>query len=381
MILCHILERYHLEDFSSIKDSGLVKWRASNRKTNMTEFSQNLTSFDPFTAAGSTLPAVDVQQELLAEAIKVLKMEADAVLGLTRKLDESFIRAIQLLTKCPGKVVVTGMGKSGHIGNKIAATLASTGTPAFFVHPAELRHGDFGMLDQKDVVLALSATGETQEIKLVLDPIKRLGLPIIAFTGDPKSTLARFSDIVIDCGVEREACPMNLAPTSSTTAALAMGDALAMVLMLQKGFKAEDFARSHPGGSLGKQLVTVGDLMRKGIEVPTVKETETYEKVLAEIDRKRLGFTVVVKTDGTVAGIITDGDVRRALVRWASRAFKMKAQEFMTLNPKSISSSALAVEALKIMETHSISDLLILDQNGSPSGVIHLKDLLRGGIV
>lgn len=347
----------------------------------MTEFSQNLTSFDPFTAAGATAPAVDIQQEMLAEARKILEMEAEAVLGLKQKLSDSFVKAIQLLTKCAGKVVVTGMGKSGHIGNKIAATLASTGTPAFFVHPAELRHGDFGMLDPKDVVLALSATGETQEIKLVLDPIKRLGLPIIAFTGNLNSTLAQFSDLVIDVGVGREACPMNLAPTSSTTATLAMGDALAMVLMMQKGFRAEDFARSHPGGSLGKQLVTVADLMRKGIEVPTVKETQIYEKVLAEIDRKKLGFTVVLKTDGTVAGIITDGDVRRAIVRWGSRAFKMKAQEFMTLNPKTIASKSLAVEALKIMETHSISDLLILDDKGFPSGVIHLKDLLHAGIV
>lgn len=347
----------------------------------MNEFSQNLSNFQPITAAGTTFTTLPEADDMLAKARNVLEMEAEAVLGLTRKIDDRFVEAIQLLTKCQGKVVVTGMGKSGHIGNKIAATLASTGTPAFFVHPAELRHGDFGMLDPKDIVLALSATGETQEIKLVLDPIKRLGLPLIAFTGNTESTLARFSDVVIDVGVEREACPLNLAPTSSTTAALVMGDALAIVLMLQKGFKAEDFARSHPGGSLGKQLVTVDDLMRKGIDVPSVSENEAYEKVLVEIDKKRLGFTVVLKADGTVSGIITDGDVRRALVRWGSRAFKMKAQEFMTLNPKTISSSSLAVEALKIMETHQISDLLILDAKGRPSGVIHLKDLLRGGIV
>lgn len=318
---------------------------------------------------------------MLTEARRVLEMESEAVMALTHKLGQNFVEAIQLLTNCSGKVVVTGIGKSGHVGNKIAATLASTGTPAFFVHPAELRHGDFGMLDRKDVVLALSATGETQEIKLVLDPIKRLGLPIIAFTGNTDSTLARFSDVVIDVGVEREACPLNLAPTSSTTAALAMGDALAVALMVGKGFKAEDFAKSHPGGSLGRQLVTVKDLMRSGMNVPQVSLNETYEKVLEEIDRKRLGFTTVIKQDATLAGIITDGDVRRALVRWGSRAFHLKAEEFMTLNPKTINANSLAVEALRIMESHAISDLLILDENESPSGVIHLKDLLRGGIV
>ncbi|MBX9690596.1 MAG: KpsF/GutQ family sugar-phosphate isomerase [Candidatus Obscuribacterales bacterium] len=344
----------------------------------MNEFLQNLTNFEA--PAANTYKSA-ATQNMLCEARRVLEMESEAILGLTRKLGDSFVAAIQLLTKCGGKVVVTGMGKSGHIGNKIAATLASTGTPAFFVHPAELRHGDFGMLDRKDVVLALSATGETQEIKLVLDPIKRLGLPIISFTGNPESTLARFSDVVIDVGVEREACPLNLAPTSSTTATLAMGDALAVALMVQKGFRAEDFARSHPGGSLGKQLVTVEDLMRSGFDVPAVDSLEIYDRVLAEIDRKRLGFTTVLKPDNTLAGIITDGDVRRALVRWGSRAFTLKAHEFMTLNPKTISASSLAVEALKIMETHSISDLLILDRDGRPSGVIHLKDLLRAGVV
>jgi arabinose-5-phosphate isomerase len=346
----------------------------------MTEFSQNLTSFDPLTA-GIPINSLAEAQAILQDARKVLEMESEAIQALTRKLGDGFVRAIQLLTNCGGKVVVTGMGKSGHIGNKIAATLASTGTPAFFVHPAELRHGDFGMLDRKDVVLALSATGETQEIKLVLDPIKRLGLPIIAFTGNLNSTLARFSDVVVDVSVEREACPLNLAPTSSTTAALAMGDALAVALMIRKGIKAEDFARSHPGGSLGRQLVTVEDLMRSGVSVPQVTKDETYENVLEEIDKKRLGFTVVIKDDRTVAGIITDGDVRRALVRFGSRAFTLKAQEFMTLNPKTITAGSLAVEALKVMETHSISDLLILDLHGRPTGVIHLKDLLHAGVV
>ena len=346
----------------------------------MNEFSQNLTSFEPLTAspAQSTLSE---SEALLREARRVLEMEAEAILSLTRKLNNNFVRAIQVLISCHGKVVVTGMGKSGHIGTKIAATLASTGTPAFFVHPAELRHGDFGMLDCHDVVLAVSATGETQEIKLVLDPIKRLGLPIIAFTGNLTSTLARFSDVILDVGVEREACPLNLAPTSSTTAALAMGDALAVALMIRKGFKAEDFARSHPGGSLGRQLLTVEGLMRSGMNVPQVTKEDDYDRVLAEIDRKHLGFTVVVREDHTVSGIITDGDVRRALVRFGSRVFTLKAHEFMTLNPKTIAAGCLAVEALKIMETHSISDLLILDSASRPIGVIHLKDLLRAGVV
>lgn len=367
----------------------------------MNEFSQNLMDFEPLAAPGrksagpssnaksanlaDAMPSASGQkakdQQLLDSARRVLQMESEAISSLITRLDENFARSIELLASCRGKVVVTGMGKSGHIGNKIAATLASTGTPAFFVHPAELRHGDFGMLSEQDIVLALSATGETQEIKLVLDPIKRLAIPIIAFTGNRNSTLARFSDIVIDVAVEREACPLNLAPTSSTTCALAMGDALAVVLMTEKGFKAEDFARSHPGGSLGRQLVTVADLMRSGGNLPLVAEADDYNKVLEEIDRKKLGFTVVQKRDGTVAGIITDGDVRRAMVRWGNRAFTLKAQEFMTLNPKTIGSDALAVEALKIMETHSISDILILNENMRALGVIHLKDLLRAGIV
>ena len=356
----------------------------------MTEISQNLTNFAPAGSnslaaspgsPGAAMAALDMSELMLLEARRVLEMESEAISGLIQKLGDPFIRAIQLLTKCRGKVVVTGMGKSGHIGNKIAATLASTGTPAFFVHPAELRHGDFGMLDINDVVLALSATGETQEIKLVLDPIKRLGVPLIGFTGNLQSTLARFSDVVIDVSVEREACPLNLAPTSSTTAALAMGDALAVALMVQKGFRMEDFARSHPGGSLGRQLITVEDVMRSGIDVPTVREHDLYGPIVAEIDSKKLGFTTVVTAEKKLAGIITDGDVRRSLVRWGAEAFTRSAVEIMTLNPKTINASSLAVEALKLMEAHAISDLLILDANERPAGVIHLKDLLRAGIV
>lgn len=314
-------------------------------------------------------------------ARQVLKMEAEAILAVAGRLDDQFDRAIDLLSKCSGKVVVTGMGKSGHIGTKLAATFASTGTPAFFVHPAELRHGDFGMLDERDLVVALSGSGETTEIKLALEPIKRLGVPIVALTGNLTSTLARYSDAVLDVGVEREACPLNLAPTSSTTAALAMGDAMAIVLMTKKGFRAEDFARSHPGGSLGQQLITVKEIMRSGQEVPTVAVDAAYGKVLAEIDGKKLGFTAVCDDSGKLMGIITDGDLRRTLVNWGQAVFSKQAVEIMTRNPKTISADSLAVEALRLMEKHAISDLLILDAESRPVGLIHLKDLLKAGII
>ncbi len=334
------------------------------------------------TNSNMQVPATNlIESQLVAQARQVLEMEARAIVRVRDRLNESFERAVKLLLSCSGKVVVTGMGKSGHIACKIAATLASTGTPAFFVHPAELHHGDFGMLDERDVLVALSGSGETQELKLALEPIKRLGLPIIALTGNLESTLARYSQAVLDVSIEREACPLNLAPTSSTTVALAMGDALAVVLMSQKGFKAEDFARSHPGGTLGKQLVTVGDIMRSGVEVPSVALDSAYENVLAEVTSKKLGFTAVCNSDGHLEGIITDGDIRRAQVRFGPAAFMRLAGEIMTPHPKTISPSCLAVEALKLMENHSISDLLIVDDEMNPTGLIHLKDLLRAGIV
>jgi arabinose-5-phosphate isomerase len=332
-----------------------------------------------FVAPGNAHKAADSHP--LRQARQVLRDEADAILAVRERLDDSFDKAVELILKCTGKVVVTGMGKSGHIGSKIAATLASTGTPAFFVHPAELHHGDFGMLDKRDVVLALSFTGETQEIKLALEPIKRLGLPLIALTGDPSSTLARYGDVTIDVAVEREACPLTLAPTSSTTVSLAVGDALAIVIMTRRGFKAEDFARSHPGGSLGKKLVTVDNIMRSGMAVPQVELGAPYAAVLAEISEKRLGFTCVCDPDGVLEGIITDGDLRRGQVKFGTEAFDKIAREIMTTNPKTISSSCLAVEALQLMECHRISDLLIVDELKRPQGVINLKDLLRAGIV
>lgn len=332
--------------------------------------------------AGSEISVAPPQlADAIVQARAVLETEAEAIVNIAQRLDGNFEKAIDLLLQCEGKVVVTGMGKSGHIASKIAATFASTGTPAFFVHPAELQHGDFGMLEQRDLVVALSGSGETIEIKQALDPIKRLGIKIIAMTGSLESTLARVSDVVIDVGVDREACPLNLAPTASTTASLAMGDALAIVLMTKKGFAAEDFARSHPGGSLGKRLITVRNIMRSGIDVPAVALHAGYAEVLSEIDKKRLGFTTVCDGEGQLMGIITDGDLRRTIIRFGNDVFVKKASDILTKNPKTIASTALAVEALKLMETHSISALLIVDELNRPVGLIDLKDLLRAGII
>lgn len=317
----------------------------------------------------------------VSQAQAVLTQEANAILRVQSLLGESFEAAVEYLLACTGKVVVTGMGKSGHIGNKIAATFASTGTPAFFVHPAELRHGDFGMLEERDLVIALSASGETQEIKLVLEPIKRLGIKLIALTGNLSSTLARYADAVIDVSVEREACPLNLAPTTSTTVALAMGDALAMVVMTEKGIQPEDFARSHPGGNLGQKLITVDSIMRSGMDVPMVALNASHEMVVEEIGRKKLGFTAVCEDDGKLRGIITDGDLRRALSKYRDQVFEKTARDIMTIAPKTIAAQSLAVEALKMMEKYSISDLMIIDNNERPVGLIDLKDLLRAGII
>jgi arabinose-5-phosphate isomerase len=318
---------------------------------------------------------------ILEHARQVLQLEAEAISTMSAKVDEQFAKAIELMQNCTGKVVVTGMGKSGHVGNKIASTFASTGTPSFFVHPAELRHGDFGMLQPRDLVIALSGSGETAEIKLILDPIKRLGIKIISLTGNKASTLAKFSDAIIDVSVTREACPLNLAPTTSTTATLAMGDALAVVLMTRKNFRVEDYAQNHPGGSLGRQLVTVAGVMRHGGAVPSVALHANHEEVLTEVTDKKLGFTSVCDAAGRLAGIITDGDLRRAVRAFGADVFSKKAEEIMTPAPKTISSNALAVEALNLMERFAISDLLIIDDDSKPVGLIDLKDLLRAGII
>lgn len=339
--------------------------------------SSNEVTFDASAEALTKLPVTAT----VTQGQLVLEQEAQAILRAKSKLGPSFDKALELLLGCSGKVVVTGMGKSGHIGCKIAATFASTGTPAFFVHPAELRHGDFGMLDERDLVIALSSSGETQEIKLVLEPIKRLGLKLIALTGNLTSTLAKYSDVTIDVSVEKEACPLNLAPTTSTTVALAMGDALAMVLMSEKGIEAEDFAKSHPGGNLGQKLITVEGIMRCGFDVPIVSLDATHEMVVEEIGRKKLGFTAVCEDDGKLRGIITDGDLRRSLSKYREQVFEKKARDLMTGGPKTIASHSLAVEALRMMEKHSISDILIVDGSMRPVGLIDLKDLLRAGII
>jgi arabinose-5-phosphate isomerase len=317
---------------------------------------------------------------LIQQARIVLELEAEAVRDLTERLTDNFENAVNLLYNCQGKVIVSGIGKSGHIGRKVAATLASTGTPAFFVHIAELKHGDLGMIDEKDVVIVLSGSGETPEIVAILDSLKRLGVKLISLTGNTESALGRFSDVCLDVSVKQEACPHNLAPTTSTTASLAMGDALAIVLMIKKDFRAEDFARSHPGGSLGRQLVTVKDVMRSGLAIPIVAMETDYKAVLQEIDQKKLGFTTVLDQAGSVAGIITDGDLRRSLLNFGNKVFELQASEIMTVGPKTISSSCLAVEALKLMERFTISDLLITDEKQRPIGLIDLKDLLKAGV-
>lgn len=323
------------------------------------------------------LPAADI----INQAKRVLEIEMAGLSEILGRLDHNFEQAIAMLLQCQGKVIVTGMGKSGHIGNKIAATFASTGTPSFFVHSAELHHGDFGAIDDRDLVLAISSSGETAEIKLALDPIKRLGLKIIALTGNTNSTLARFADIVLNISVSQEACPLNLAPTASTTAALAVGDALAVVLMMCKGFSVRDFVKSHPGGTLGKQLLTVSSIMRSGMALPTVSANASYDQVLTEIENKKLGFTAVCSTDNKLAGIITDGDLRRAITKWREDVFPKLASDLMTSNAKTINANSLAVEALRIMEQYSIADLLITDSQSKLVGVIDLKDLLRAGVI
>lgn len=321
----------------------------------------------------------------LKQAIDVLNIEENAlknlILDLEKNQSTNFEKAIEILLLCKGRIVVTGIGKSGHIGSKTAATFASTGSPAFFVHPAELSHGDFGMLTKEDVMLALSFSGETDELKKVLVPIKRLGIKLISITGNESSTLAQNSDVALFVKVEKEACPLNLAPTASTTATVALGDALAITLMQAKGFTADDFAKSHPGGSLGKKLVKVKDVMRQKNEIPVVKEETAFYDLLNEINNKKLGFTAVVDGDSSLLGTITDGDIRRAQLKFKNNIFEKKAKDIMTVNPKTINEDDLAVSALKIMEDYRISDLIVADKSKKPIGIVDLKDLLKGGII
>ncbi len=321
----------------------------------------------------------------IEQAKKVLRIEADAIARLIDRLDENFDRAVDLIMNCKGRVVVTGMGKSGHIGNKIAATLASTGTPALFLHPAEGIHGDLGMVTKGDLVIALSNSGETEELSRMLPSLKRIGIKIIALTGNLDSTLARNSDVVIYVGVKEEACPLGLAPTASTTATLAMGDALAVVLLNRRGFREEDFACFHPGGSLGKRLLLrVRDIMHTGDAVPKVSVDTLIKDAIYEISSKKMGVTAVLDPAGKLLGVISDGDLRRWMERTEKTGENLlakKAGDIMTHDPKVIAKDALAAEAVALMENSSITCLMILDADRRPEGVIHLHDLLKAGVV
>jgi len=314
-------------------------------------------------------------------AERVFRLEAEAILGLIPKLDEHFERAVELLRGCSGRVIVTGMGKSGLIGRKIAATLASTGTPAYFLHPAEGVHGDLGMVARGDVVLALSNSGETDEVLAILPPLKRLGVPIVLLTGNPTSSVARQCAVVLDVSVPEEACPMNLAPTSSTTAALAAGDALALALLELRGLRPEDYAALHPRGTLGwRALFRVADLMLMGDAVPIVPETTPLREVIIEMTQKRKGMTTVIDGEGRLAGVITDGDLRRLHLRGGS-IDDLTAGQVASREPKMICADALAAKALEVMETWQITSLVIVDQARRPVGIIHLHDILRAKIV
>jgi arabinose-5-phosphate isomerase len=311
-------------------------------------------------------------------ARKVLRTEAAAILGLVDRINGDFERAVQLLFDCRGRVIVTGMGKSGIICRKIAATLSSTGTAAWFLHPAEAIHGDLGAIRDDDVVIALSHSGETEELIRLLESIRRLGARLIALTGDPASTLAKAADVTLDCSIAKEACPMNLVPTASTTASLAMGDALAMTLLVRKGFRQEQFASLHPGGKIGRRLMRVGDVMAAGDAAPIVKTSTPMPDVFHEMSRKRLGMTCVVDDDGRLVGVFTDGDLRRLMGRTESaNVLSLTAGEVMTPNPITIQSELLAAEALKVMETRKITSVIVANSFGAVEGVVHLHDLWR----
>lgn len=309
------------------------------------------------------------------EARRVLEIEAEAIRSLADGLDEGFDAAVALLHETTGRVVVTGIGKSGIVGQKIAATLASTGTPAFFLHPAEAIHGDLGMILAGDVVLALSHSGETEEVVALLPHVRRRGAMLVALTGRRGSTLGREADAVVEAAIREEACPLNLAPTASTAAQLAMGDALAMAISVEKGFRPEDFAALHPGGKLGKRFLKVSDLMHGGEDVPLVPASAPMKDVVYEMSKKRLGITGVVDGDGRLAGVVSDGDLRRLLEREGEKAWGADAAGAMNRAPKTISASAFATEALRLMEERKITSLFIVGADGRPQGIVHLHDL------
>ncbi|MFI5181212.1 MAG: SIS domain-containing protein [Thermoanaerobaculia bacterium] len=309
------------------------------------------------------------------QARRVLEIEADAVRSLLEDLDTGFDAAVDAMKGTAGRVVVTGIGKSGIVGQKIAATLASTGTASFFLHPTEAIHGDLGVILKGDVVLAISYSGETEEIVALAPHVKRRGASLIALTGNPASALGRNADIVVTCRIREEACPLNLAPTASTTAQMAMGDALAMALSVEKGFRPEDFAALHPGGKLGKRFLRVSDLMHTGQAVPVVSSAAAMKDVVYEMSKKRFGITGVVDASGRLAGVISDGDLRRLLERHGSKAMDLAAGEAMSASPKTISPAAFATAALLGMEERKITSFFIVDEDGRPSGILHLHDL------
>ena len=321
------------------------------------------------------------KSSVLELARQVLQIEADAIAALIPRLDNGFLDAISLILHCRGRVVVSGIGKSGHIARKIASTMASTGTPAFFVHPAEASHGDIGMITRDDVMIALSNSGESAELLTIVPLIKRQGAKLIAITGESESTLAREADIHLDARVAQEACPLGLAPTASTTAAMALGDALAVALLDARGFSADDFARSHPGGMLGRRLLThVSDVMRKGEEVPSVPESASFSEALIEMSRKRMGMTAVINARNQVIGIFTDGDLRRSLERF-SNIKSAHITDVMTPNPRTITMGRLAVEAVEIMERHKVNQILVVSNDGELAGALNMHDLFRAKVV
>ena len=314
-------------------------------------------------------------------AREVLMIEANAVETVAARLDDSFAHAVQLILPCRGRVVVSGMGKSGHIGNKIAATLASTGTPAFFMHPAEASHGDLGMITGDDVVIALSNSGESNELLAIVPLLKRMGAKLISITGNPSSTLAKEANVHLDASVTREACPLGLSPTASTTAALALGDALAVALLDARGFSAEDFARSHPGGALGRRLlVHVSDVMRRDEDIPKVGLDASFSDALLEMTRKGLGMTAVVDPDGKVLGIFTDGDLRRAFEHGVDIS-AISIGQAMHARPQTIAPNRLAAEAVELMEAHKINGLLVTDENNILVGALNMHDLLKAKVI
>ncbi len=319
--------------------------------------------------------------DLIQSAHRTIRLEIEAVEGLLAHIDADFVRACELILESDGRVIVLGMGKSGHIGNKIAATLASTGTPAFFVHPAEASHGDMGMITRRDIILALSNSGSTAEIVTLLPLIKRMGIPLISMTGNPDSPLAQAAEVNLDARVAQEACPLNLAPTSSTTATLVLGDALAIALLEARGFTAEDFAFSHPGGALGRRLLLkVEHVMHTGTALPQVARGTLLRDALMEMTRKGLGMTAILEADGRLAGIFTDGDLRRTLDRTID-VHSTRIEDVMTSHGKTARADMLAAEALKIMEDNKINSLIVVDDQDCPVGAFNLGDLLRAGVM